>query len=179
MAQRNLLCCNLADENIAVPLERVVGVVEGGLVTPLPWTAAGFEGLVEAIGQVMPQVNLAAILGVREAKGGILVVVSDRGGSLALRVRQASAMIQVDGDTLASTAVRARERNPLYVAEIRHQGEIYNILDLDLLATDESLQVTAPDGAVMLAGAGPETIPAETVDESQIPFLLLEIAGER
>jgi purine-binding chemotaxis protein CheW len=179
MAQRNLLCCNLADENIAVPLERVVGVVEGGLVTPLPWTAAGFEGLVEAIGQVMPQVDLAAILGVREATGGILVVVSDRGGSLALRVRQATAMIQVDGDAFASTAVRARERNPLYLAEIVHQSEIYHILDLDLLATSESLQVTVPDGAVMLAGATPEAIPAEAVDESQIPFLLLEIAGER
>jgi len=179
MAQRNLLCCNVADENIAVPLERVVGVVEGGLVTPLPWTAAGFEGLVEAIGQVMPQVDLAAILGVREAPGGILVVVSDRGGSLALRVGQATAMIQVDGEILAPTAVRARERNPLYMAEIEHLGAIYNILDLDLLATDESLRIVVPDGAVILAEASPQATPPETVDESQIPFLLVEIAGER
>ncbi len=55
MTQRNLLLSNVADENIAVPLDRMVGVIEGGVVTPLPYTAPGFEGLVESIGQVMPQ----------------------------------------------------------------------------------------------------------------------------
>jgi hypothetical protein len=64
------------------------------------------------------------------------------------------------------------------MAAIQHQGQIYNVLDLELLATDESLHVSAPDGAVMLAEANPLVIPRETADESQIPFLLLEIAGE-
>ena len=61
--QRDLLFCPFPHETVAIPLERVISVVEGGPVTPLPYTAASFEGLVEAIGQVMPQVDLGALLG--------------------------------------------------------------------------------------------------------------------
>src|SRR5215467_14306212 len=100
MTQRDLLCCDLAAVHVAVPLERVIGVAEGVLVTPLPYSAPSFEGLVEVFGQVMPQVSLARMLALPAAAGGILVVVSDRGGSLALRVDQVTGMIQVDGERM-------------------------------------------------------------------------------
>ena len=62
MAQLNLLCCKTGDFTLAIQLDRVIGVVESGLLTPLPYSGDAFEGRVEAIGQVMPRVNLAQML---------------------------------------------------------------------------------------------------------------------
>jgi chemotaxis signal transduction protein len=164
---------------VAVPLERVIGVAEGGLVTPLPYSAHSFEGLVEVFGQVMPQVDLAALLALGATAGGILVVVSDRGGSLALRVVHVHGMVQVDGGDLQATAARARAVHPLYMAQFEHQGATHYMLDLDLIATSDGLELSEPDGAVLL----PEVLPdrrAERLDEQEwLPLLLLEIAGER
>ena len=179
MNQRDLLCCDLGAIHVAVPLERVIGVAEGGLVTPLPYSAPPFEGLVEVFGQVMPQVSLASLLALPSAAGGILVVVSDRGGSLALRVLHVTGMIQVDDDDLAPTSARARALHALYMAEFEHRGVPHYVLDLDLLATSDALELSAPEGAVLL----PEVLPdrrTERVDEQEwLPLLLLEIAGER
>jgi chemotaxis signal transduction protein len=179
MAQRDLLCCDLADVHIAVPLERVIGVAEGGVVTPLPYSASSFEGLVEVFGQVMPQVHLASLLALRSAAGGILVVVSDRGGSLALRVVHVTGMIQVDGDRMATTATRARSLHPLYMAEFEHQGTPHYVIDLDLLATSEGLELSAPEGAVLLPEARPDLRSERAEEQEWLPLLLLEIAGER
>jgi chemotaxis signal transduction protein len=178
MAQRDLLCCDLAGVHVAVPLERVIGVAEGVLVTPLPYSAPSFEGLVEVFGQVMPQVSLASMLGRRAGAGGILVVVSDRGGSLALRVEHVTGMIQVDGERLVPTAARARSLHPLYIAEVEHQGAAHYVIDLDLLATSDELELSAPAGAVLLPEA--RTSRGEPEPEQEwLPLLLLDIAGER
>ncbi len=178
MAQRNLLCCNLGDARVAVPLERVIGVAEAAVVTPLPYSAPSFEGLVEVFGQVMPQVNVASLLALPStAGGGILVVVSDRGGSLALRVTQVSGMIQADDETLSGTAAHARAAGALYMAEVEHQGVLHYVLDLDLLATSDGLDLSGPVGAVLLPEAQVEA-PKPPEPES-LPLLLLEIAGER
>jgi purine-binding chemotaxis protein CheW len=177
MAQRDLLCCDLATAHVAVPLDRVIGVAEGGVVTPLPYSAASFEGLVEVFGQVMPQVDLASLLDQPSAPGGILVVVSDRGGSLALRVVHVTGMIQLDSDSLARAAPRARASHPFYMAEFEHQGALYHVLDLDLLATSDGLELSLPEGAVLLPEARAE-VPKEP-EQEWLPLLLLEIAGER
>lgn len=178
MTQRTLLGCKLAGESVAVPLERVIGVVECGVVTPLPYSAAAFEGLVEAFGQIMPQVSLASLLSLRSSEGGILVVVSDRGGSLALRVLQVTGVIQVEAESIPPTASWARSRNPLYIGEINHQGESIYVLDLDLLSTNDALELDAVEGAVII----PESAPIEldvAPQEELLPLLLLEIAGDR
>jgi chemotaxis signal transduction protein len=177
MDQRGLLCCKLAGARVAVPLERVIGVAEGGIVTPLPYSAPSFEGLVEVFGQVVPQVDLASLLGLQSAPGGILVVVSDRGGSLALRVASVTGMIHVDGNSWAPTAARARACHPLYMAECEHQGAVQHVLDLDLLATSDGLELSAPEGAVLLPEARAEV--QEEPEQEWLPLLLLEIAGER
>jgi purine-binding chemotaxis protein CheW len=182
MTQRDLLCCDLADVHVAVPLERVIGVAEGGVVTPLPYTAPSFEGLVEVFGQVMPQVSLALVLALPSAAGGILVVVSDRGGSLALRVLHVTGMIRVEDERLAPTASRARALHPLYMAEVEHQGTPHYVLDLDLLATSDELELSPPEGAVLLpearGGVG-ENGKEQEREQEYLPLLLLEIAGER
>jgi chemotaxis signal transduction protein len=177
MAQRDLLFCNLPDAHVAIPLERVIGVVEGGIVTPLPYSATSFEGLVEVFGQVMPQVDLASLLGLRSAAGGILVVVSDRGGSLALRVVHVTGMTAVEGEALAPTVTRARASHPLYMAECEYRGVLHYVLDLDLLATSDGLELSGPEGAVLLPDARLD-VPKEP-EQEWLPLLLLEIAGER
>jgi len=177
MTQRDLLCCELAGVHLAVPLERVIGVAEGGVVTPLPYTAPAFEGLVEVFGQVMPQANLALLLGLDSAAGGILIVVSDRGGSVAFRVVVVTRMIRVDDDRLAATAPRARALHPLYMAEVEHQGVPHYVLDLDALATSDELELSAPEGGVLIPEARISR-PAEP-EQEWLPLLLLEIAGER
>ena len=177
MTQRDLLCCDLATVHVAVPLERVIGVVEGGVVTPLPYSAASFEGLVEVFGQVVPQVDLASLLALPSAEGGILAVVADRGGSLALRVAHVTGMIQVDAESLAKTTVHARASHPLYMGEFEHQGVLHHVLDLDLLATSDGLELSRPEGAVLLPEARAEV--RKEPEQEWLPLLRLEIAGER
>lgn len=178
MVQRNLLVCQVGAARIAVPLERVIGVVEGGPVTPLPFSAAAFEGLVEVFGQIVPQVGLAAMLGEPAAGGGILVVVSDRGGSLALRVEHVARMIQVDADAFTHAAARGRARHPLFNAELEHQDDVVAVLDLDLVGASEELELSATDEAVIVPdaeaqGSGADHAPREDL----IALLRLEIAG--
>lgn len=177
--QRDLLFCPFPRATVAIPLERVISVVEGGPVTPLPYTAASFEGLVEAIGQVMPQVDLGALLGLETGPGGILVVVSHLGGSLALRVPRVSAMASVDADAVVANAERGRQRHPLFLSEIDHHGQLCGIVDLDEVAATEQLDQPLPEGAVMLAAAR-DLQPAETRREDpHLVFLMVEVAGEK
>jgi chemotaxis signal transduction protein len=88
-------------------------------------------------------------------------------------------MIQIDGERLRPTAARARSRNPLYMAEFEHQGEPHYVLDLDLLATSDGLELSGPDGAVLLPEARPDARAEPAQEQEWLPLLLLEIAGER
>ncbi len=177
MSRRTLLGCKLADESVAVPLERVIGVVECGAVTPLPYSAAAFEGLVEAFGQIMPQVSLASLLSLRASPGGMLVVVSDRGGSLALRVMQVTGVIEVEAESIPPSAAWARARNPLYIGEIIAQGQPTYVLDVDLLSTSEALELSKSEGEVIIAESMPN-VQSAAPQEELLPLLLLEISGD-
>ena len=177
--QRDLLFCPFPHETVAIPLERVISVVEGGPVTPLPYTAASFEGLVEAIGQVMPQVDLGALLGLETGPGGILVVVSHLGGSLALRVPRVSAMASVDVDDVVANADRGRERHALFLSEIEYHGRPCGIVDLDEVASAEQLNQPPPEGAVMLAVARERDPAPVNREDTHLVFLMIEIAGMR
>jgi chemotaxis signal transduction protein len=59
MAQLHLLCCKAGDLTLAIPLDRVIGVVETGPLTPLPYSADAFEGLVDAIGYLADAIAVA------------------------------------------------------------------------------------------------------------------------
>ncbi len=50
----------MVGQRFAIPLDRVIGVTESTFVTPLPFSPPPFEGLVLAMGQVVPQISLAA-----------------------------------------------------------------------------------------------------------------------
>jgi len=178
MAQLHLLCCKSGDLTLAIPLDRVIGVVETGPLTPLPYSADAFEGLVDAIAQVMPRINLAKLLGCEQQEGKILVVVMDKGGSLALRVQQVTSMVNVESDQILAHGAEARAVHELFLSQFAHSGQTHYLLDIDRLAVSEQLRVLPPDGEVMLAEALPPSLPEELVSESHIPFLLVEIGGQ-
>ncbi len=178
MALLDLLCCKFNDTSVALPLSRVIGVVEGGPLTPLPFCADAFEGLVEAIGQIVPQINLAAILGQSQPAGGILIVVGDANGTLALRVQQVNSMIQAESDVAPENVQAAREKHPLFKASFQLGGEQLYLLDLDHLAESEKVDAVAPGGEVLLATTLEEDASESLHMEDSIPFLLVEIGGE-
>jgi purine-binding chemotaxis protein CheW len=178
MAQLHLLCCKSGDLNLAIPLDRVIGVVETGPLTPLPYSADAFEGLVDAIGQVMPRINLAQLLGCDQHEGKILVVVIDKGGSLALRVQQVTSMVNVESDQILAHGAEARAVNELFLSQFPHSDQTHYLLDIDRLAASEQLRVLTPDGEVMLAEAPAPSLPEELPTDSHIPYLLVEIAGD-
>jgi chemotaxis signal transduction protein len=88
-------------------------------------------------------------------------------------------MVQVDRDTLARTTNQARALNPLYIAQFEHQGVVHNVLDLDFLATSDGLELSAPDGAVLLPDVRREELGATEPEKEYLPVLLVEIAGDR
>jgi purine-binding chemotaxis protein CheW len=178
MAQLHLLCCKSGDLTLAIPLDRVIGVVETGPLTPLPYSADAFEGLVDAIGQVMPRINLAKLLGCEQQEGKILVVVMDKGGSLALRVQQVTSMVDVESDQILAHGAEARAVHELFLSQFAHSGQIHYLLDIDRLAVSEQLRVLPPDGEVMLAEAPAPELFEEIVTDSHTPFLLVEIGGK-
>lgn len=132
------LSVGLCDRRFALPLDRVIGVVESDKVTPIPFSPPPFEGLVQAMGQIVPQISLAALLGLPAREGGILVVVSDAGGSLALRVEQVFAMLQIDREKFAEGSF---SDGPL----------THTVIGMDLLTGGALVETSSEAGAVLLA----------------------------
>ncbi len=178
MVHLNLLCCKVGDLFVAVQLDQVIGVVESGVITPIPFSGDAFEGLVDALGQVMPRVNLAKMLGMEGPEGGILVVVQDKGGALALRVQQVTSMVVVDGEQVLANAANAHARHELFLADFLQGDTPYYILDVDRIAGAESLMVYPPDGEVLLAEAFPASEAEDSSSSNHVPFLLVDIGSE-
>lgn len=180
MAYLSFLCAKVGNRHIAVPLERVIGVVDIGPLTPLPFSPPLFEGLVQAMGHVVPQVALGSLLGEPQNPAGVLIVITDIGGSLALRVDETSAMVQIESENIESISAEEREDWPLTSACYTHRNARYGILELDRLVENEALYIEVEAGAVML---GNNELAANDssgqVEDGRWAFMLVEIAGER
>lgn len=180
MTQLSFLCAQVGGIHVAVPLDRVIGVAECGGLTPLPFSPPSFEGLVLAMGQVVPQVGLGTMLGSPSIGGGVLIVISDAGGSVALRVDQVSAMVEVGAAEIEPSAPAEDPAAPLITAHFVVRGVRHGVLDLDGLVVGEALAPGEEPGAVMLAGVVPPS-DAETGsagNAAHLPFMLVEVAGE-
>jgi chemotaxis signal transduction protein len=96
MQRLDFLCVLAGSRRIAMPLNLVLSVEEAGPLTPLPFSPPLVEGLVLALGRVLPQMPLAAVLGEESREGGVLVVLAASDDVRALRVDQVAGMVQVD-----------------------------------------------------------------------------------
>ncbi|MBK5255742.1 MAG: chemotaxis protein CheW [Vicinamibacteria bacterium] len=179
MSRLDLLCARLGDQHFAVPLERVIGIVECSPLTPLPFSPPSFEGLVQAMGQVVPQVRLGNLFGEPQAEGGVLVLITDMGGSIALRVPQVSAMIQIEAESVQMLSEEERIVAPLFAGHFTYQDQPYSVLDLDRFTSGGTLDPGGETGSVILGSGLPAQAPTDQDPGlGHQPFILVEVAGE-
>jgi chemotaxis signal transduction protein len=135
----------------AIPLDRVIGVAESTKITPLPFSLPPFEGLVVAMGQVVPQIGLAPVLDLPSSEGGVVVLISDLGGSVGLRVEQVHTILQVDSEHVRLASPEQRAAEPMIIGRFGEGPAACGVLDLDHLTRDTSTMTASESGAVLLA----------------------------
>src|ERR1700682_1855221 len=110
MERLDFLCILAGARRVAIPLNLVLSVEEARPLTPLPFSPELVEGLVMALGRVVPQMSLAAVLGEERREGGVLVVVAASDDIRALRVDQVAGMVQIDIQAVKTTHGAQRSR---------------------------------------------------------------------
>jgi chemotaxis signal transduction protein len=181
MERLDFLCILAGSSRVAIPLNLVLSVEEARPLTPLPFTPDLVEGLVMALGRVVPQMSLAAVLGETQHEGGVLVVVAASDDIRALRVDQVAGMVQIDIQAVESTDDAERSVQPLLTARFEALGAKWQVLDYSRLAFDRQMQpAEGAAGAALVANASEgadDAAPVNDVDE-HLPLLVVEIAGE-
>jgi len=167
----------VCDRRFAIPLDQVIGVVESAEVTPIPFSPPPFEGLVQAIGQVVPQISLAMLLGLKAIEGGILVVASDLGGSIALRVEHVFEMLQIDREKLILSNPEERAAEPMVFGHFGDGALTCSVLSIEQLTSGELAETAGENGTVLLA---PDTVAADRDDQAVTqaePYLMIALCG--
>jgi purine-binding chemotaxis protein CheW len=184
MERLDFLCVSAGAQRIAIPLSLVLSVEEAGPLTPLPFSPALVEGLVMALGRVLPQMSLTEVLGEGKRDGGVLVVaVAASDDVRALRVDQVAGMVQVDVQMVRTLDDDERAARPLVTARFEALGNEWCVLDYVKLTSDQPMEAAGmANGAAMVAAAGPDepgegSSPPDDVNE-HLPLLVVEIAGE-
>src|SRR6195256_5840630 len=155
MERLDFLCILAGACRVAIPLNLVLSVEEARPLTPLPFSPDLVEGLVMALGRVVPQMSLAAVLGQEQREGGVLVVVAASDDIRALRVDQVTGMVQVDIQSVKTTDEAERSAQPLLTSRFELLGAEWHVLDYSGLTLDQQMQPAEDaDGAALVANAG-------------------------
>jgi len=183
MERLDYLCVLAGPQRIAIPLNLVLSVEEAGPLTPLPFSPGLVEGLVMALGRVLPQMSLTQVLGEAKRDGGVLVVVAASDDVRALRVDQVAGMVQVDVQAVEPLDEDERGARPLVTARFEALGGEWHVLDYIRLTADQPMEPAGTaSGASFVAAAGqeePPTGPTPDDDVSEhLALLVVEIAGE-
>jgi chemotaxis signal transduction protein len=178
----DFLCVVAGAAQIAIPLNLVLSVEEAGPLTPLPFSPGLVEGLVMALGRVLPQMPLAAALGEECRDGGVLVVVAASDDVRALRVDQVAGMVQIDVQAIEPARATEHAARPLLTARIPALGTEWEVLDYVRLTAEEPIApAETASGAALVAATveAPDSAPAAAEGGDQhLPLLVVEIAGE-
>jgi chemotaxis signal transduction protein len=170
----SLMLLELGGARFAVPLDRVIGVTETDAVTPLPFSPPGLDGLVMALGQIVPQVATGRVLGLPQAEGGVLLVVSDLDGALALRIDRVLTLIQCDAGALAG-----EPGSLLGAMRVTHDGDSVPVLDITRLAADPAVALAPAGQALLAADTDSEAAPEPAPDETIASYLRFDAGGDR
>jgi chemotaxis-related protein WspB len=182
MERLDFLCVIAGALRIAIPLNLVLSVEEAGPLTPLPFTPDLVEGLVMALGRVLPQMPLAAALGETSRDGGVLVVVAGSDDVRALRVDQVAGMVQVDVQSIDRLDDEEHARQPLLTARFTALSAEWRVLDYARLTDDQPMAPAGIESGAAFVGATGDSaeqtaLPAEIADTRQ-PLLLVDIGRE-
>jgi chemotaxis signal transduction protein len=180
MQRLDFLCVLAGSRSIAVPLNLVLSVEEAGPLTPLPFSPPLVEGLVMALGRVLPQMPLAAVLGEQSRGGGVLVVLAASGDVRALRVDQVAGMVQVDVETVQPIDNLDRVEQPLISARFAALDAEWSVLDYAKLTADQPMEAEAGSGAALVGISHEAATAAPSYAESgeHLPLLRIEISRE-
>jgi chemotaxis signal transduction protein len=182
MERLDFLCVIAGSRRVAIPLNLVLSVEEARPLTPLPFSPVLVEGLVMALGRVVPQMSMAAVLGEEQREGGVLVVVAASDDIRALRVDQVAGMVQIDIEAAKPIDEAERAAQPLLATRFEALGAEWHVLDYSGLTFDQQMQpAEGTSGAALVAIVGEHVDDApplvDEIDE-HLPLLVVEIAGE-
>lgn len=182
MERLDFLCVMAGAQRVAIPLNLVLSVEEAAPLTPLPFSPDLVEGLVMALGRVLPQMPLAAALNEPCRDGGVLVVVAGSDDVRALRVDQVAGMVQVEVPSIDRLADAELAHQPLLTARFTALGAEWRVLDYVKLTNDQPMAAAQTHtGAAFLGTTSGITdtpaVPAEIIDTRQ-PLLVLDIGRE-
>jgi purine-binding chemotaxis protein CheW len=114
----------VGSEHYALSVEDVLEVAEIGDVSPVPGAAAGVLGVRNLRGQVLPVIDLAAVLGIpRDGEARRLVVAEQGGRRAGLAVDQL-----VDVGALPDASEQAESRYVLGAALV--DGKLVGVVDV-------------------------------------------------
>ncbi len=180
MQRLDFLCVLAGPRRIAVPLNLVLSVEEAGPLTPLPFSPPLVEGLVMALGRVLPQMPLAAVLGEESRDGGVLVVLASRDDVRALRVDQVAGMVQVDVEFVQTIDNIERAEQPLVSARFAALDAEWSVLDYGKLTAEQPMETETTEGAALVGVSREETTvaPASVDSGEHLPLLHIEVSGE-
>jgi len=136
IAQRTYLVFRLGDEQYALPVERVSGVVRFEAPTPVPRSADSVMGVVNLRGAVIPVVDLARrFLGRDFAETPLSrIVVSESGGSqVGLAVDMAKEVARISSDEVKPVPEGVLEGDAAgaFVGVVERGDSLVILLDLD------------------------------------------------
>jgi chemotaxis signal transduction protein len=180
MQRLDFLCVLAGSRRIAMPLNLVLSVEEAGPLTPLPFSPPLVEGLVMALGRVLPQMPLAAVLGEESRDGGVLVVLASSDDVRALRVDQVAGMVQVDVETVQTIDNVERAEQPLVSARFAALDAEWSVLDYGKLTAEQPMEAETTEGAALVGVSREEATaaPASADSGGHLPLLHIEVSGE-
>lgn len=176
-AMRGLLLFRSAGRLLALPDACVLTVELAGTTSPLPFTPPWVEGLANVGGRILPQADLAALLGQSATAGrGDLLVIRTPRAQCALHVEQVLARIDVPAEAVQAFMADDEARASVYIAgEFHHDGQVVLLLDSERLGELFSAQAM-PEGRPGLLGR----LESKAVqrDDDSLACLCFAAAGE-
>ena len=131
------LVVRINGESYALPMDALTAVYEGYTIVPLPGVPPFVAGIVNVRGQILPVMDLAALLGVPgEAVKRTLLIISNAEYSLGLSVEAVGDVVTILVTTLQPVPDAL---NQLYLRNVLPDGTA--LLDLDAILNDPSLIV--------------------------------------
>lgn len=178
----NIILLEVGTQLFGIDAERVVQVVEPPPATPIPFLPDHVDGLVNIGGAVIVSIDLARALGNGEAgEARVSMVVRGTHGSFALKVGRVLMMVPVEPaemHPLEHTAAQALGEGVI-AAEFNWRDRMVLMIDPDRFDLGDVDVETAAGSPDLLTIAGEPAAQAGTAASDAMPWLIVEIGGER